>query len=95
MIFKKKRYFFKLISIFNFSTHRINHFGLKPYICNLCPYASSRRDMVSRHLQTHSNGQATGAYVKTDLYVKALSKKLIHSTPDQIPDLLDRFKLEC
>lgn len=51
--------------------------------------------MVSRHLQTHSNGQATGAYVKTDLYVKALSKKLIHSTPDQIPDLLDRFKLEC
>ena len=51
--------------------------------------------MVSRHLQTHSNRQAKCAYVKTDLIAKKLCKKLVHSTPDQIPDLLNRFKAEC
>ena len=75
------------------NTHRINHFGLKPYICNICPYASSRRDMVSRHLQTHS--KSTGAYVKTDLIAKQLCRKLVHTHPDQIPGLIDKFKAEC
>lgn len=75
------------------NTHRINHFGLKMYKCSNCTYASSRRDMVSRHLQTH--GQRSDAYVKTDLIVKQLCKKLVHSTPDQIPNLLNKFKLEC
>ncbi|MCL4147482.1 UNVERIFIED_CONTAM: hypothetical protein GTU68_009320 [Idotea baltica] len=32
----------------------MNHFGLKPYKCSLCSYASPRKDYLGLHMRSHS-----------------------------------------
>ncbi|CAB4055514.1 unnamed protein product [Lepeophtheirus salmonis] len=35
-------------------TLHITHTGEKPYRCPTCPYAACRRDMITRHMRTHT-----------------------------------------
>ena len=46
--------------------------GEKPYKCPTCPYSACRRDMITRHLRTHSryslglSGASTESSLDTD-----------------------------
>jgi uncharacterized Zn-finger protein len=35
------------------STHSLKHSNLKPFVCNVCGFATKRKEHLTRHMQRH------------------------------------------